>query len=365
VIVDMIPGPHPLEELEAALLRVAVNPPPSLIEQLERDELGLIRAVKRVVAGDDIELLLFIDQLEEMFTLVDDEDARTHLLAGIHAAVGDPRGQLRVVTTLRADFYDRPLLYRGFADLMRSRVEAVVPLSPEELEEAIVHPAKAVGAGLEPGLLAELLAEVSSEPGALPLLQYALTELFDRREGNTLTLAAHREIGGVAGALAGEDHDVGVEKLDIAHKLADRSILHDGVRAVLDVSVGENIDPLRLKRVPIAHGFRGGPFDQALVGDIGVGPLIDANETRACRARNRQRVKRGVGQHVNPDRQPGCGPNAIGRDRHMRRGFRADVLRFRKWNVAVVLDNEAVKAGVSVSSRVRQRSRIDRLDPTA
>ena len=173
------------------------------------------------------------------------------------------------------------------------------------------------------------------------------------------------KIGGVAGALAGEDHDVGVEKLDVAHELGDRSILHDGVRPVLDVSVGENIDALRLKRAPIAHGFRGGPFDQALVGDIGVGPLIDANETRARRARNRQSVEGGVGQHINPDRQSGCGPDAIGRDRHMRRGFRADVLGLRERNVAVVLDNEAVKAGVGVSSRVAKRPRIDRLDPAA
>src|SRR5260370_38080172 len=49
------------------------------------------------------------------------------------------------------------------------------------------------------------------------------------------------KIGGVAGALAGEDHDVGVEKLDVAHEFCDRSILNDGWRPVLDVSVGENI----------------------------------------------------------------------------------------------------------------------------
>ena len=120
------------------------------------------------------------------------------------------------------------------------------------------------------------------------------------------------KIGGVAGALAGEDHDVGVEKLDVAHKFGDRPILHDGVRAVLDVSVGENLDALRLERAPIAHGFRSGPFDQALIGDIGVGPLIDAHEARARRARNRQSVERGVGQHVNPNRQSGFAP---GRDR--------------------------------------------------
>ena len=39
------------------------------------------------------------------------------------------------------------------------------------------------------------------QPGALPLLQYALTELFERREGRRLTAAAYELIGGVPGAL--------------------------------------------------------------------------------------------------------------------------------------------------------------------
>jgi DNA-binding SARP family transcriptional activator len=64
-IVVTTPGAHPLEELEAALLRIAVNPPPSLIEQLAADELGLLRAVKRVLPDDESELLLVVDQLEE------------------------------------------------------------------------------------------------------------------------------------------------------------------------------------------------------------------------------------------------------------------------------------------------------------
>jgi WD40 repeat protein len=200
-IAEMLPGAHPLEELEAALLRVAANPPASLIEQLQEDERGLLRAAKRILPPGDTELLLLIDQFEELFTLVADEGIRTHFLESLEAAVTDPNGRLRVVVTLRADFYDRPLLYRGFAELLRSRVEVVVPLSPDELERAIAGPAKRVDVRLEPGLVAQMLADVANEPGALPLLEYALTELFERREGNVLTVNAYREIGGVSGAL--------------------------------------------------------------------------------------------------------------------------------------------------------------------
>jgi WD40 repeat protein len=171
------------------------------MDQLERDEHGLHRAVLRLLPSDGSELVLVIDQFEEVFTLVEDEAVRTHFLGSLEAAVRDPRSRLRVVATLRADFYDRPLLYRGFAELFRSRVEAVIPLSADELERAITGPAKRVDVSLEPGLVAAMMADVAEEPGALPLMEYALTELFERRDGRTLFLEAYREIGGVSGAL--------------------------------------------------------------------------------------------------------------------------------------------------------------------
>ena len=104
--------------------------------------------------------------------------------------------------TLRADFYDRPLIYPRFGELLAERTEAVPPLTPDELEQAIRGPAERVGIRPEPGLVAEMIADVAHQPGALPLLQYALTELFERRDDDRLTLAAYREIGGIAGALS-------------------------------------------------------------------------------------------------------------------------------------------------------------------
>lgn len=207
-VVEMFPGAYPLEELEAALLRTADTPSAGLLQQLEQDERGLLRAVKRLLADDETELVLVVDQLEEVFTLVEQEDRRTQFLALLERAVGDPHARLRVVVTLRADFYDRPLLYSGFAELLRDYVEALVPLRPEEFERAIAGPAEQVGARFEPGLLSELVTDVADEPGALPLLQYALTELYERREGATLTADAYRAIGGISGALAGRAEEI-------------------------------------------------------------------------------------------------------------------------------------------------------------
>jgi WD40 repeat protein/class 3 adenylate cyclase len=223
LITEMLPGAHPLDELEAALLRVAVNPPSSLMEQMERDDHGLLRAVKRILPGDRSELLVLIDQFEEVFTLVEDESVRTHFLESLEKAVTDPHSRLRVVVTLRADFYDRPLLYRGFAELLRSRMEAVVPLAPEELERAISEPAKRVDVRLEHGLVAKMLSDVGHQPGGLPLMEYALTELFERRDDSLLTVEAYRAIGGVSGALGRRAEELYGE-LDAERKEAARQL---------------------------------------------------------------------------------------------------------------------------------------------
>jgi hypothetical protein len=85
---------------------------------------------------------------------------------------------LYVLVTLRADFYDRPLLYKGSYELLRHRIALV---GPAEVQRAIVGPAERVGLRLEAGLVPTILADMAEQPGALPLLEYALTELFERR----------------------------------------------------------------------------------------------------------------------------------------------------------------------------------------
>jgi len=208
-VTQMTPGSQPLEELESALLRVAVNPPASrhrrLLTQLEADTRGLLRAVRRTLPDEDgelrPELLLVIDQFEELFVQTADEATRTFFLDSLQTAVADSRSRLRLVITLRADFYDRPLHHAGFGRLLRAHQETVLPLTAEELSEAIVGPAQRAGLALEPELAPAMIADLHRQPGALPLLQYALTELVEQRTGDTLTLADYTEMGGVAGAL--------------------------------------------------------------------------------------------------------------------------------------------------------------------
>ncbi|MCI0634096.1 MAG: protein kinase [Actinobacteria bacterium] len=213
-ITDLVPGRHPMDELEAALLRVAQEPPPRLLEILESGPRGLLHAVDRVVPKD-AELVLVVDQFEEVFTLTEDEAERSLLLESLRVAAVDPTSRVRVVATLRADFYDRPLAYPRFGELVGSNTEVVTTLAPDELERAIVRPASSVGQTVESALVAQVASDVAEQPGALPLVQYALTELFERRQEGRLTLQAYREIGGVGGAIAASaEHLFETRKLD-------------------------------------------------------------------------------------------------------------------------------------------------------
>ncbi|MDX1417426.1 MAG: protein kinase, partial [Candidatus Promineifilaceae bacterium] len=202
-VAEMVPGTHPLEELELALLPIAVDPPPSLVEPLGKDERGILRTIRRILPDEeDAQLLLVIDQFEELFTMVDDEERRRHFLESLVTAISSPRTPLHVVVTLRADFYDRPLQMQTMAELFKQHTEIVLPLTREELTWAIREPAQQMGVGMERDVVTAMVADVAEQPGALPLLQYALTELFDERQDNMMTLAAYEELGGVAGALA-------------------------------------------------------------------------------------------------------------------------------------------------------------------
>ena len=200
-VTRMTPGARPLEELEAALLRVAVNPPPSLLEQLAEDVRGLQRAVGRTLPVDG-ELLLVMDQFEELFAQGADEETCRFFLESLATAVSASSSRLRLVIVLRADFYGRPLEYPEFGRLLRANQETVLPLTAAEMAEAITEPAAQAGLTLDPELVPAILADLQRQAGALPLLQYTLRDLVEQSNGDALLLAAYKETGGIAGALA-------------------------------------------------------------------------------------------------------------------------------------------------------------------
>ncbi len=200
VTTEMFPGSYPFEELEAALLRVAVERPEGLTQDLSKDEWGLLRVTKRILPPDS-QAVLVVDQFEELFTLTAEEETRRLFLEALAALALDGRSRVRVVITLRADFFDRPLRYPRFGELLREGTVAVTAPSEADLAEAITRPGDGAGVSFEPGLVSRIIADVNDQPGALPLLQYALTELFAARTSDLLTIHGYQASAGVLGAL--------------------------------------------------------------------------------------------------------------------------------------------------------------------
>ena len=234
-IVETVPSAAPFQALEEALLKVAVNSVINLRAGLEAPD-GLHSMIEMLLPSGS-ELLLVIDQFEELFTLNSDEAVQARYLDNLVHAFSHPESRVRVIITMRADFYDKPLQFRNFGQVLRQRMDTVLPLAPEELTEAVVKPAQMVGVDYEAGLVDTILADVGAQPGILPLLQYALTELFEHRSGFTLNLASYQAIGGVTGALARRADELFSSLTDVEGQYAVRQLF---LRLVTVGEGGEN-----------------------------------------------------------------------------------------------------------------------------
>ena len=200
LVTEMYPGAYPFEELESALLRVGVNRD-SVIADLVSDDRGLMRVVKQIVPAEDVELILVIDQFEELFSMGGDEEQRQLFLDSLLVATEDPRSQLRVVLTMRADYYDRPLGYPAFGERFERGLISLTALADDELAAAIAQPAASVEVTFEQGLVPHIVADVSGQAGALPLLQFAMTTLFEGRTSDVLSFAEYLDGGGIFGSI--------------------------------------------------------------------------------------------------------------------------------------------------------------------
>ncbi|BAY35572.1 diguanylate cyclase (plasmid) [Nostoc carneum NIES-2107] len=157
--------------------------------------------------------VLFIDQVEEVFTLCKDDEQRRAFFRLIALEATDTQYESKIIVAIRGDFLDQCAEYSEIAELMnrtQPTTYLVEPLSSEELKRAITEPAKQHGVTFEPGLVSEMVKDVVNQPGALPLLQFALRQLWEEciikpeLPEPLLTWYDYQRIHGVGGALNSE-----------------------------------------------------------------------------------------------------------------------------------------------------------------
>ena len=170
--------------------------------QLRTGEVPLSDVATRVLekqSGTD-RVLLVVDQAEGLFTLTEDPAQHRRFMELLLDATR--KAPLTVILTLRGDFYGRALENRDLADHLDRGVVNLGPMTRDELARAICEPAAKVGLGLEDGLIERILTDVGDEPGKLPLMEFLLEGLWQRRTRGCLTHRAYDDLGGVPGAIA-------------------------------------------------------------------------------------------------------------------------------------------------------------------
>ncbi|MGI8502295.1 MAG: caspase family protein, partial [Hassallia sp.] len=223
------PGEHPLQSL--ALVFVDVNL--SAVQRAKQlgDAEDLIAqgvtGLRRLVQSSPSRVILVVDQFEEVFTLCRDEvqrqkffecllDVTSPLTPPLQgegnrtppyptppSLVGKGAGGLGlcVIITMRADFFGKCAEYGKLTQHIQENLVTVTPMTEEELRQAITEPAKRVDLKVEPELVNQMIVDVEGSPGSLPLLQYTLTELWQLRSEEKLTVSAYTRLGGVKGTL--------------------------------------------------------------------------------------------------------------------------------------------------------------------
>ncbi|HMG23720.1 MAG TPA: SUMF1/EgtB/PvdO family nonheme iron enzyme, partial [Kofleriaceae bacterium] len=243
--VEVVPGRHALRALAAALSPWTAIGEAALGNLLRERPDTVARALRqRIAAGlpapsghaPPRRLLLFVDQLEELLTLAEPDEARAAAAAIAALAVRSP--SMRVLATARSDFLSRLARLPELGDEMTRALYFLRPLTAEHVREVIVRPAAVKGVMFESeALIDTLVAQTEHAPGGLPLLQFTLAELWDARDPGSRTIRAESlaALGGVGGALTRHADrllaGLGSDERDAARRVLLRLVTAEATRA--------------------------------------------------------------------------------------------------------------------------------------
>jgi formylglycine-generating enzyme required for sulfatase activity len=205
-IVRCTPGEQPFVNLAQALIgsvpALAGNPTKSasraekLAAILQSESGNLDKTLTRALKNepDWSQVLLFVDQFEELLTLTPEEQRQpfTDMLTQVS-------NKIRVVVTMRADFYHQMLSL--LEEPLRDGSFTLAKPSPIALYEMIVRPAERAGFEFEAGLAERIVRDTGDEPGALALMAYLLDELYNMDDDKVLTHKEYEHLGGVPKAI--------------------------------------------------------------------------------------------------------------------------------------------------------------------
>uniref|UniRef100_A0A8J7A9C3 Caspase family protein n=1 Tax=Desmonostoc muscorum LEGE 12446 TaxID=1828758 RepID=A0A8J7A9C3_DESMC len=203
VLEPIKPGFKPLRKLSGAFEQFFQGfEKEEQLENLIYTEPNSLPAILENLPGS-AKFLLVVDQFEEVFTGGASQQEKQRFIDLLTQVVEITNSRLAVVITMRADFLEPCLQYPSLTELIQTQAVFMPPLTGVDLKDTIAEPAKLQGHSVEERLVLKILEDVKQEPGFLPLLEFALTKLWEKRDRNKhqLTLEEYEKLGGLTGAL--------------------------------------------------------------------------------------------------------------------------------------------------------------------
>ena len=205
-VVNVCPGQAPFYELARALLGVqspdggvTLANITAFVTQLRAE--GLTTMASKLATLTRRPLLVCIDPLEDVLDRNNcPADTQREFLDQIFSLAGPRDMRIHLVGAVRADFLDQLLTHPGSGPHLRDRLFTLSPMDRDGLTRVITEPALVRNVEYEPGLV-DLIAADAGHGGSLPLLEFALSELWPHQQRRQITLTGYRDIGGVSGAL--------------------------------------------------------------------------------------------------------------------------------------------------------------------
>jgi hypothetical protein len=230
----LTPGAYPLESLALALARAAIQEshPVSKAAEFEtklklKNESGEYDGLRRIASTFETPLIILVDQFEELFSLENNietkEINRQIFIANLLYAASAQSREVSVIITLRSDFINKVQRNLELYNQISGNLMFVPPMTANELRRAIAMPAEIAKHPLDSAIVELLVKETAGEEGALPLLQFTLTRIWDGIVKEISPADTLKELGGVGGSLAKEAQRLFNELDDSSKKIARRA----------------------------------------------------------------------------------------------------------------------------------------------
>lgn len=232
----LTPGAHPVEALAGVLARLATRDPTPVAKTREfaaelrkpdrHGDYDGLRRIAEVLPEISVRpLIILIDQFEEIYSLCEEPQERDVLVHNLLLGAADRAARVSVILTLRSDFLAQSQWHPRLNHVIASQGVIVPAMRRDDLRRAIAEPAIRAGSPIDAATVDLLVSETEGREGALPLLQFALTRIWEGMAEGIEPAEKLRRIGGVGGALAGEAQRLYERLSDVDKAIARRAFL--------------------------------------------------------------------------------------------------------------------------------------------